>query len=355
LVALALKTVPDAWTRPVAGVCAALEAAAAAAPEARRPALRAALLNFLTVLPEEMRKAVFSSEPRRARFFAAVQDDTGLAMEAALRELRTALPTVVVADDGGALEEACALKRQALRCVLSWTVLQSGLSTETMSEVYSLIIEHLRLQSTYEAACQVLVELLALQSTAKYERTVCEGLMPVLTTEEDTLVAQPLCELLSQFCETFSRFVARNLARPDVVRLLNMVLAFTNFPGHFGVDEELSSAPHQFWYELVETLTDGTTVPQPQNGASTKGDEATHPSSVFGAGGPRLDASALIARHRQLTAAGNAAVELVRAGGGGGGGGAVWDIAVETFAALVLVVRDKVRRPQESEWLTWKP
>ena len=61
-----------------------------------------------------------------------------------------------------------------------------------------------------------------------------------LFVDEDTSIAQPLCQLLSQFGESFPRFIVKNLSRPDVLRLIEMVLAYTNFPGYFGVDEDLS-------------------------------------------------------------------------------------------------------------------
>jgi hypothetical protein len=51
-----------------------------------------------------------------------------------------------------------------------------------MGQIMNLAISHLAIPSTFETSCQVLVELLALPDLTKYEDSICENLLPVLTT-----------------------------------------------------------------------------------------------------------------------------------------------------------------------------
>ncbi len=46
----------------------------------------------------------------------------------------------------------------------------------------NLAISHLGVPATFETSCQVLVELLALPDLIRYEDSICENLLPVLTT-----------------------------------------------------------------------------------------------------------------------------------------------------------------------------
>jgi hypothetical protein len=48
--------------------------------------------------------------------------------------------------------------------------------------IFTHVVSHLRLEFTYDIACQTLVELLTLPNLSNFETTICEGLLPALTS-----------------------------------------------------------------------------------------------------------------------------------------------------------------------------
>ncbi|KAI9329041.1 hypothetical protein DFJ73DRAFT_902752 [Zopfochytrium polystomum] len=129
LAAFAFKAVPESWPRPVHSLCQDFRAqmSSATATPSQRVALELALLDFFTVLPEEMQKAVFTPDSRKHRFQVEVQQDAALALEMALTVLRTELVEGTGEDERNVV---IALKKKGLLCVLSWANLHQGIPFE---------------------------------------------------------------------------------------------------------------------------------------------------------------------------------------------------------------------------------
>ncbi|KAJ3197265.1 hypothetical protein HK101_005037 [Irineochytrium annulatum] len=58
--------------------------------------------------------------------------------------------------------------------------------------------------------------------------------------EQDTIVMQSLSDLVVTLGKVFQRYMVKNIHRTDVLQLLEMILACTDFPGYFHVEEEIS-------------------------------------------------------------------------------------------------------------------
>ncbi|KAJ3063652.1 hypothetical protein HDU98_000546 [Podochytrium sp. JEL0797] len=233
-----------------------------------------------------------------------------------------------------------------------------------MPTILSLVTEHVQYPPTFQLSCQVLAELLTYKDLLLHEKTVCEGLLPVLTggivyeefkkclEEEDTEVGRALCTLLSQLGESFPKYIVKNLGSSnEVLRLIEMMLRFTGFPGYYGVEEDFSHLPDEFWYELQESLMDDTVIPlQPAHSGPRPDlttDPVTHEPVIHG--DAVFDGTRIATRF--LNRSSSTGWDM--SGFPEGSVDRIWGIAREVFAALVGVVRAKVERPKESEFQQW--
>ncbi|KAJ3025772.1 UNVERIFIED_CONTAM: hypothetical protein HDU68_006706 [Siphonaria sp. JEL0065] len=210
-----------------------------------------------------------------------------------------------------------------------------------------------------------MAELLTFKDLLVHERTVCDGLLPVLTNgmvyaeyqkcleEEDTEVANALCTLLAQVGDSFPKYMIKNIGTSqDVLRLVEMMLRFTGFPGYYGVDEDFSHIPDEFWYEIQETLTDDTVIPLQPSSTTPRPDMTTDPVThepvIHGTG--VFDGTRIATRFlNRSTSAGG----WDMSGFPEGSVERIWGIAREVYSALVGVVRAKIERPKESELARW--
>ncbi|KAJ3214810.1 hypothetical protein HDU67_001196 [Dinochytrium kinnereticum] len=358
LAGLMFKTVPETWSTPLVDTITHLQSRIQSSPDPSLSiAIELTLLDFLTVLPEEIRRTVFSSESRRVRFHSAVVlGEVGVALGCVGTVMALEFPprSNATENGGGYRENLVELKKKALEYV--------GTTIQT-------VISHLTIPETYEIASKVLVELLSLPLLRPYEETVCQTLLPVLTSgwlrsefdralkELDPASLQPLCEIITSLGEKFPKFIVKNMTRPDVLTLLEMVLACSSFPGFYGVDEEISNIPNEFWYEIEEVLTGELVFPRPSSSHADPmvpfPDFTTDPATgkpvfVGGAAG-----RANIHRLDRIRIASDLA------GGGGSGQGEleeaerVWRVSVEIFSRLLGIFRWKVRRPGIEEWAAW--
>ncbi|ORY48602.1 hypothetical protein BCR33DRAFT_39718 [Rhizoclosmatium globosum] len=256
------------------------------------------------------------------------------------------------------------VKKDALKCILAWGAVEKGIPAESMPTLLTLVTTHIQYRPTFEISCQVLTELLTFKDLLVHEKTVCEGLLPVLTQgvvfeeyqkclqEEDAEVGHTLCLLLSQLGESFPKYMIKNLGTSqDVLRLVEMMLRFTGFPGYYGMDEELSLIPNEFWYEFQESLTDDTVIPlQPPSTTARPDlttDPVTHEPVIHGSGA--FDGTRIATRFLNRSSASG----WDMSGFPEGSVERIWGIAKEVFGALVGVVRAKVERPGESTLSEW--
>ncbi|KAJ3330797.1 Importin-13 [Blyttiomyces sp. JEL0837] len=342
-----------------------------------RISIEIAMLDFLTVLPQEIIKAVFPSESQRARYIGEIQTEINVALETAMTVLEMQL-----SQDPELAEVVSNLKKKALLCVHAWTQVQMGPTIDRISimgSILNLVIAHIPLEATFETACQVMVEMLALPELSKYEQSVCDGLIPVLSSgwvcsqairsieEEDTHVAQQICALISQFAESFPKYFVKNITRPDVQTIIDLLLRFSAFPGYFGIDEEISIIAHKFWYELDETLCTTPTIPKPSYIPKyhITTDPVTHQPILHKPG--HVDARRIMLKKDNSdlgssgSLTGNVTGDVVPGVASSSGvdpilpdedpvAVAIWTTARQVFRKLVVIVRGKVERPSEPQW-----
>ncbi|KAG0181559.1 hypothetical protein DFQ29_007920 [Apophysomyces sp. BC1021] len=142
-----------------------------------------------------------------------------------------------------------------------------GRKYDSGRDVYPLLRQTMVFTShedLFEPATEVLLEAMQQSSWAKY-MTLRDDLLSCFTNEwmrkEDGETGRSLAKLFSTFGETFTDFLALQLANPNVSLLLDMIMQLTAFPGHFPADQEVSDIPLNFWYVLQETLFDHGIVP----------------------------------------------------------------------------------------------
>lgn len=127
-------------------------------------------------------------------------------------------------------------------------------------------------EEVFEASVDVLSESMQQNAWTKYH-TLRNDLLLCFTSEEmkvkfDTCIAdgdeetaRSLAKLFTNFGETYTDYIAKELVNPNVGVLLNMIMRLTGFEGYFPVDQEVSEIPLNFWYILQETLYDESVLP----------------------------------------------------------------------------------------------
>lgn len=139
--------------------------------------------------------------------------------------------------------------------------------------------------------------------------------------DEDEEAAQSLARLFTVYGETYTDFIAQQLADPKIAQLMDMVLQLTNFPGQYPVDQEVSEIPLNFWYVFEETLFDEGIVPV-RNGSSLPVVAEDETSAVR--------TQEQMAWHRQC---GEAALAIYR--------------------QLVSILKEKAVFPDDAVWESW--
>ncbi|KAJ3228004.1 hypothetical protein HDU81_006371 [Chytriomyces hyalinus] len=318
----------------------------------------ATLLSLFSIFAQELASRTFATQSQRISVFENVRND----VPAVLNLIASVLESVDYSN-----ADIFKVKVEALKCVLAWGVVEKAIPVESMPKLLTLVIQHLQHEATFIPSCQVLAELLTFKDLLVHERTICDALIPVLTDgivagefrrcieEEDVETGHAICSLLSQVGESFPKYIVKNLGTSvHVLRLIEMVLRFTAFPGYYGIDEDVSHLPDEFWYEIEESLTDDTVVPAlPSQPSSQRLELSTDPVThepVLHGDGVRIDGTRLATRFLNRGSGGNS---WDMSGFPEGAVERVWGAAREIFAALVGVVRAKIERPKEVQFAGW--
>ncbi|KAF9580833.1 hypothetical protein BGW38_002364 [Lunasporangiospora selenospora] len=202
-----------------------------------QPAMELALLEFLTIVPEELGRVEI--EPARK---TKLSD-----------EVTRGLPVIINIVQEILLGNNATSKPKALDCLKSWV--QYGITFDVIQPILGLVLNCLLDDGTFDAAADVWSEIMASKSAARHQDTICEGLMPCFATESED-IGRRLCQLLSTFGDNFSDWIAGKLLRADIVIYLEMMLSFAGFPGHYAEDETVSDLTLNFWYMLQESLSE---------------------------------------------------------------------------------------------------
>ncbi|KAI9145245.1 armadillo-type protein [Paraphysoderma sedebokerense] len=326
LTSFAIHAVPDGkWSKFIPSIFETMQYQAQS-PSGPLGAERA-LLEFLTVIPEEVNSV----------------DLVGAKKTKLLQEVTDSIPLVLstIQNFLSAPEPYSGVYEKSMLCLLSWMNFGIPLNYSlgpVLNQVLNLLPNH----STFDIAVRVLVELVSHQNTARFEDTICGGLIPMLVSgwvkeefdkglrDGDEDYVKNFCNLSCALAETFPDYIIRNITDSSTSQLLEMILMCTAFPGYYGVDEEISYIPLHFWSILQETLADPAGLIKKPSSLSVASSAASSTDSIV------LDDEDAPAAPIQLPAEILKCCEIV-------------------FLKLVDVLRSKVQWPKDEHWRLWKP
>ncbi|TPX50299.1 hypothetical protein SeMB42_g02293 [Synchytrium endobioticum] len=240
-------------------------------------ALQNVLIEWLTVLPEEASSA---SLPPKTR--AKVDDELLRGVPVALNVLEQALDLPGNNDN----ESLQLMKTQSFKAIKSWV--QYGIPIELMGRIYYKMIQQMN-TSMWMSAMDVIADVIVNPRMAGYGDTIANGLLNALTTgpiyaefkraftARDDESSSKICQLVVDFAEQYAVFLVVHLARQDVGIFMDMLLAYTHYPGIFALDQEISDLPLTVWANIQEALHDGDVLPMP---SATTYDLKTDPHST---------------------------------------------------------------------------
>jgi hypothetical protein len=137
-----------------------------------------------------------------------------------------------------------------------------------------------------------------------------------------------------------------------------MMLGFTNFPGYYAEDEDLSELTQQCWYEIQETLMDPMFVPRASY-APTPGEIRTDPVT----GQPIIPQQSGLDSIRIISKLENGSWQQQQSAMGGASQGQdpavrergerIFKLGTEIYQRLAEILRSKAQRPPEPTWNTW--
>ncbi|KAG0228175.1 hypothetical protein BGW42_002332 [Actinomortierella wolfii] len=289
-----------------------------------KDALESILVEFLTVLPEEIRRADLNPQ-KRLRIEGEVMKSMPLVMNILQELITNGSPTS---------------KPKALSCLSSWV--QYGITFETMQPLLGLVLNALLDENTFDAAADVWSEIMSSKSAARYQNTICDGLMPCFTSNwaqgklmeaiqaENEDICKNLCQLLSTFGDNFSDWIAARFLRADIRIYLQMMMRLAGFPGYYAEDETISDMTLNFWYMLQESLSE---LPSYEDdNANGTGDGGDYEEEVV------VDS---ISSASQTVGLDQESIRAIKAA------------SVEIYKELIEVLRAKLEFPPQKEWSKW--
>ncbi|KND02868.1 uncharacterized protein SPPG_01948 [Spizellomyces punctatus DAOM BR117] len=343
LALFALKDDSGQWPNFIAGVCQAMDGRMVlAASDEERVGLQLVLLEFLTIVPEEVGKADLSPS-RQAKVMQELSESTSLALNR-IQYVLDLVPPPTLPN----LTTFQHMKAKALRCMQSW--IQYGIPIGSLGPLVNKAIQLLPEPDMLDAAVDTLIELISHQSIQAYASTLSETVLSVLTSawvrdelaraiqEQDEDVARNMCRLMTEFGEHFYSFIVKHLLRPDVHVYLDMMLGCTGFPGYFAAEQELTELPLTFWALLQEELDDTGVL------SETSADISTDPITgrpIFRSGTvTQVDSDQIGVI--TIVPANHDDAKVAKMG-----------VAKNVFARLVKVVCSKIGVPPDTIWNTW--
>ncbi|CEP13227.1 hypothetical protein [Parasitella parasitica] len=257
LIAFAFHTTSDQWPRFISATVEALqqESHVYGVPV---DMANSAILEFLTLVPEEMSNTNVT-RGRKLQLIEEVNNSIELVLFTISSNLYSPTPT-----DS---------QQKSLRCLQSWV--QHGFDLEKGYTMLQRVMSLLGEPELFEPAGDVLMESIQQSRWNRYHNFRDE-LLTCFTSEamkekfescmaeEDEETASVIAKLLTAFGETYTDYIATQLARPDIYWLMTMIIQLSDFKGFFPVDQEVTEIPLNFWYNLQETLFDECILPVKQ-------------------------------------------------------------------------------------------
>ncbi|XP_027012611.2 importin-13 isoform X1 [Tachysurus fulvidraco] len=245
LASLILRTLLDSWPSAVPDLLQAFQSADGTAEAASQ---HLALLEVLTVLPEELLSRKFTSG-NRARLQTALAQEWTLLCPL-LRELLRC--------EGS----ACGVKERALRCLPSWLPL--GIDLGQIEGVVKDSLELLKVPELFDTAVESVVGALSVTDWQRSADGLVKLLPCVLELQEqlkravqdrDMETSHGICRVVVALSETHCRTLLEQIGHwQGFQALVGMILSCTAIPGHYPVDETSSSLTLTFWYTLQDDI-----------------------------------------------------------------------------------------------------
>ncbi|KAJ1982486.1 hypothetical protein H4R35_000268 [Dimargaris xerosporica] len=232
-----------------------------------------AILEFLSVLPEETHRSDLVDPGKRAKYTHEITS----AFPLVLATIRAYLSHIGTPDQGlasvafthpGETETGVGTPLQAktLQCLARWV--PQGLPVDQIVPVLREAMYFLPYTATSDAACDLIQELFDHPKATMIHTSVLQTFLPLVTSNwlqtvlHDLVVnqkddeARPLCKVLVAFAEMFADHLVPHLADAAVLRLIEYLVTISEYPGYFPVDQEIGELPLNFWYLLQEAISD---------------------------------------------------------------------------------------------------
>ncbi|KAI9217960.1 armadillo-type protein [Blastocladiella britannica] len=344
LVAFALRTTPDNWPAMLPDLIGFFESQFALVSDpAHQTALLRALLELLRVLPEEF--ATVSLSP-------AHKTKLHLHMSDSLPRVLATLGSLMGSGFGDGEIATC-----ALQTLTAWVV-YFGPPLDQLSPLLTQAMALTRVKATMDDAFKLLSEVVGSSRAARYQETLCTGLVPLVVEWSPALVAairdedEETVQVVGQFvialAEAFPAWILQHLADPPVLQgVIPGLVAMVGFPGYPGADQTISDLPMAAFHNLQETIInpDLMTPTSPTGGMEE--------AMAMGSGdmAPRTTNSST-----------DSLIMLDDDNGARGGGDSaetnglsspVLAAANQIYLALAAELVRKVEWPDEAVWSTW--
>ncbi|KAI9189513.1 hypothetical protein H9P43_000946 [Blastocladiella emersonii ATCC 22665] len=336
LVAFALHAAPAHWPDMVASTLERFQAQHAQLDPSSplQPALLLGLLEFLRVLPEEFTSATLTSQHRGP--IQQVLTDSIPSVLALLSDLMGhPAPSVTVA---------------ALATLGSWV--QFGIPIASLGPLLDKAVALVRQPETFEGALNVLIEVVSHRSNARFEDTICRGLLPLVVElappthaaigNEDEDHVETVARFVAALVESFPTWFVKHLDQPAVLHVaMPLLVHMVAFPGFPGADQEISEIPLQSFFLLQETLS------CPDQISFTP--SATSPKSGAGGAGD-------VAMSTNSSTDSLVMPDLAPGDSGGPYAGlppSILDAANTVFTALLEQLVARLAWPTDAEWASW--
>nr|XP_023674807.1 importin-13-like [Paramormyrops kingsleyae] len=241
LASLALNLMPETWPAAVSAVVRAFQQDAG---ETAGPAL----LEILTVLPEELQTSRLP-QARRVRV-----------REALTGEWATVCPLLrrVLQQD----DSPCQAKARALKCLSSWVTLAVPLSETQglLEDSFAMLAD----PELFDAAVEAIVNTISQPDSQRYVSSLLKLVPQVLQLQGqlreaaesgDMETSHGICRIAVALAENHSRVLLDQVDNwQGFLALVNMVMFCTGIAGHYPVNETTSSLTLTFWYTLQDDI-----------------------------------------------------------------------------------------------------
>jgi hypothetical protein len=212
-----------------------------------------ALLEVLNTIPTEFNASNFTPGHR-----AKLQQEILDAVSPVLSFLCTML------EHKNSEVQVCSLK-----ALESW--IQFGIPIDSLAPILNKAIVLARQPETFEACLQVLTDVVSHTSNARFEETLCKGLLPFIAdlatpieeaiAEENEDYVEVAARFVTSLTESFPTWFIKNLDQSFVLHgMLPLLLKIVSYPGYPGAEQSITEIPFQSFFLLQEALSDPSQV-----------------------------------------------------------------------------------------------